>query len=80
MWDHCISEHGGDHTIEFEMELIAQDSDPMRRIIRESVRIRNARRAAGNEEKDDNGRITRLMNRKHEWFGIKTIEVNFEQE
>ena len=80
MWDHCISEHGGDHTIEFEMELIAQDSDPMRRIIRESVRIRNARRAAGSGEKDDKGRVMRLMNRKHEWFGIKTIEVNFEQE
>ena len=80
MWDHCLSEHGGDHNVEFEMELAAKDSDPMRRIIRESVRIRNARRAAGDGERDDNGKVTRLMNRKHEWFGIKTIEVTFEQE
>ena len=67
MWEHDVREHGGRKNVEFEMKLIARDKDPMRRIIRESVRIMNGRK---------NG--VKLMNRKDEWFGIKTVQVNFE--
>ena len=54
-----------------QMVQVNRDSDPMRRIIRESIRIRNARKSAN---------VVQLMNRKEEYFGIKTVEVNFEQD
>ena len=80
MWDHDVEEHGGVADVKYETESIVRDRDPMRRIIRESVRIQNARRDAGNNVKDVDGKVVKLMNRKDEWFGIKTIQVNFEQE
>ena len=80
MWDHDVEEHGGVADVKYETESIVRDRDPMRRIIRESVRIQNARRDAGNNIKDVDGKVVKLMNRKDEWFGIKTIQVNFEQE
>ena len=80
MWDHDVEVHGGVADVKYEIESIVRDRDPMRRIIRESVRIQNARRDAGNNVKDIDGKVVKLMNRKDEWFGIKTIQVNFEQE
>ena len=78
MWDHDLKEHGGTSDVRFEMELVAKDRDPMRRVIRESIRIRNARK--NEKQADVNGRVTEIMNRKEEWFGLKTIEVNFSQD
>ena len=78
MWDHDLKEHGGTSDVRFEIELVAKDRDPMRRVIRESIRIRNARK--NERQADVNGRVTEIMNRKEEWFGLKTIEVNFSQE
>ena len=80
MWDHDVEEHGGVADVKYETESIVRDRDPMRRRIIESVRIQNARRDAGNNIKDVDGKVVKLMNRKDEWFGIKTIQVNFEQE
>ena len=80
MWDHDVEEHGGVTDVRYEIESIVRDRDPMRRIIRESIRIQNARRNAENNVKDVDGKVVKLMNRKDEWFGIKTIQVNFEQE
>ena len=71
MYDHDVGEHGGRGDVVFQMERVNIDSDPMRRIIRESIRIRNARKSAN---------VVQLMNRKEEYFGIKTVEVHFEQD
>ena len=49
----------------------------MRRVVRESVKIQNARKE---ENVDENGVTTKLMNRKNEYFGMMTVQVNFEQE
>ena len=45
------------------------DQDPLRRILRESIRIVNA-------ENDDS---VKLMNTKEEYFGVKTVRPYFTQ-
>ena len=80
MWDHDLTEHNGKGDLKFEMELAAKDSDPLRRVIRESVRIKNAKKNTLNNVRDDSDKLVKLMNRKEEWFGIKTIQISFEQE
>ena len=80
MWDHDLTEHNGKGDLKFEMELAAKDSDPLRRVIRESVRIKNAKKNTLNNVRDDSDKLVKLMNRKEEWFGIKTIQISSEQE
>ena len=76
MWDHSLNEHEGREDLTFEMELHARDRDPMRRIIRESVRIRTAKKGTADGVRDKSGKVIQLMNRKDEWFGVKTIQVH----
>ena len=71
MYDHDVGEHGGRGDVVFQMERVNIDSDLMRRIIGELIRIRNARKSAN---------VVQLMNHKEEYFGIKTVEVHFEQD
>ena len=50
------------------------DKDPIRRVVRESIRIKNAR------EREDEGGGTAVMNDKSEWFGVKVVTADFKQE
>ena len=51
------------------MKVEARDSDPMRRVVRESIRISEMREREGNE--------VVLLNGKDEWFGFNLVNVNF---
>ena len=70
MWKHAEDEHDGDMNIKFTIRREAVDPDPMRRVLRESIRIVNS---------EENSRI-KLMNTKEEYFGVKTIRATFSQE
>ena len=59
---------------DFYMKLCAVDRDPIRRVVRESVRIKNAR------ERADEGGGTEVWNSKSEWFGVKVVTVDLKQE
>ena len=67
MYKHVVEKHEGNVETEFRIKRENIDKDPMRRILRESVRI-------GKAEKD-NSLI--LMNTKEEHFGVQTIRGNF---
>ena len=58
------------------MMLCNVDRDPIRRVVRESIRIKTAR-----EREDEGGGIgTVVMNDKSEWFGVRVVSVDFKQE
>jgi hypothetical protein len=76
MWEHTVQEHGGlvGSSKDFVLTVTATDRDPVRRVLREAVRIRHA--AAGGQESftmADGTEIktgTHLLNDKqNEWFG-----------
>jgi hypothetical protein len=75
MWEHTAKEHGGEvQGKDYVLTVTATDRDPVRRVLREAVRIRSA--AEGREESMmalDGGELrlrTQLMNDKvNEWFG-----------
>ena len=70
MWKHAEECHNGSMDLKFSIRRVASDPDPMRRILRESIRITNG------EERED----IKLMNTKEEFFGVKTIRSTFSQE
>ncbi len=75
MWEHTVREHGGlVGEKDYVLTMTATDRDPVRRVLREAVRIRRA--AEGREEtfRVTDGREikikTLLLNDKqNEWFG-----------
>jgi hypothetical protein len=75
MWQHTAKEHGGlVQGKDYVLTVTATDRDPVRRVLREAVRIRSA--AEGKEESMmalDGGELrlrTLLLNDKvNEWFG-----------
>ena len=78
MWDHDVLKHGGTGEVEFEVERVVKDGDPLRRVIRESVKLQHTNREEGC--RDGNGVVVNLMNRKNEYFGMMTVQVNFERD
>ena len=82
MWRHVEEYHGGvmgpDPHKDFFMKLEAIDVDPIRRILRESVRICQCRDEASKEKSKDDNVV--LMNGKDEFFGVKLVQPNFIQE
>ena len=78
MWDHTVEVHGGEQgdipAHDYYMRLCSVDKDPIRRVVRESIRIKNAR------EREDEGGGTAVMNDKSEWFGVKVVTADFKQE
>ena len=77
MWDHVQKVHGGEQGVtpgdDFYMQLVCVDREPMPRVVRESVGIKNAR-----EEELKGG--CEVMNDKNEWFGMKVVTAAFKQE
>ena len=77
MWEHTEKAHNGergeDPARDFYMKLCKVDKDPIRRVVRESIRIKN-----GREREDEGG--TAMFNDKSEWFGVKIVSVEFKQE
>ena len=68
---------GEDPTKDFSVQLKGKDSDPIRRILRESIRINDLRR----EEESGVGRSkTIVLNGKDEFFGVKVVQPQFIQE
>ena len=80
MWQHVQEFHGGvmsdDPRQDFFMVQESLDPDPIRRILRESVRICHLR---GQEPEGNNRKIT-LMNGKDEYFGVKVVQPTYTQE
>ena len=78
MWDHTAEHHGGAQgetpACDYYMKLSSVDRNPIWRIVREPIRIKNAR------EREDEGGGTAVMNDKSEWFGVKVVSVDFKQE
>ena len=70
MFRHAKEHHGGSKDIEYTIQRTATDKDPMRRIIRESVQITNAR----------SKKEFTLMNGKDEYFGVRVVTPHFIQE
>ena len=70
MYKHAVEKHGGDLDNEYVIKRERIDKDPMRRILRESIRIDNT-------EKE---RTKVLMNSKEEHFGTQTIRANFSRD
>ena len=70
LWEHVAKYHHGDTGTGFIMEVHATDTDPMRRIIRESVRIEEGRTDESVE----------LLNSKDEYYGVQTVQIHFTQE
>ena len=80
MWEHTAQHHGGVQgdtpARDYYMMLCNVDRDPIRRVVRESIRIKTAR-----EREDEGGGIgTVVMNDKSEWFGVRVVSVDFKQE
>ena len=80
MWEHAEDAHDGKSDVEFVIKVDKKDSDPMRRVIRESIRIKNARTAEEEGTRDNEGRKTKLLNTKNEYFGMKLVKMNPVQE
>ena len=77
MWDHVQKVHGGEQgsspADDFYMKLVNVDREPLPRVVRESVGIKNAR------EEERTGSLE-VMNDKNEWFGMKVVTAAFKQE
>lgn len=69
MMNHARDKHDENRKLEFIIKREKVDKDPMRRILRESIRINKA-------EEDE---TINLMNSKDEYFGVKTIRSMFTQ-
>ena len=64
MYKHAMEHHDGNMQLKFSIKRVNVDRDPLRRVMRESVRI--------NEYMKDE-------NSKEEYFGLKTIRTEFSQ-
>ncbi len=69
MTRHAEERHGGRRDVTFSFERTATDRDPMRRVLRESVQIINAREYTN----------TVLLNGKDEFFGVRVVTPQFSQ-
>ena len=69
MYKHAMEHHDGNMQLKFSMNRVCVDRDPLRRVMRESVRINEYM-------KDEN---VELLNSKEEYFGLKTIRTEFSQ-
>ena len=69
MYKHAMEHHDGNMQLKFSMKRVNVDRDPLRRVLRESVRINEYM-------KDEN---VELLNSKEEYFGLKTIRTEFSQ-
>ena len=67
MHKHENENHGGNREIEYVIKRERVDKDPMRRVLRESIRIESAA----------NDRSIKLMNTKEEHFGVQTVRTHF---
>ena len=67
MWNHVVEHHGGDTRTEFVVRRECIDSDPLRRVVREAVRI----------EKYMKDPSVVLMNGKEEHFGPQMVRPSF---
>ena len=67
MHQHTIEQHNGHPGIEFVIKREKIDKDPMRRQLRESIRIESASRDESIE----------LLNSKEEHFGTQTVRAQF---
>ena len=67
MWKHAEELHHNNTNLKFSVKREAVDKDPMRRVLRESVRINNS---------EENEKI-KLMNTRDEYFGVKTVRAFF---
>ena len=70
MWNHACGVHEGRKDLSFKMKREATDRDPMRRVLRESVKINNSK----NQEN------IILMNSKSEYFGPQIVRATFGME
>ena len=72
MADHCLAEHGG-REVSFEFHTTGAHKKPLYRQLDEYVRIQEAeeRGLVITRGKEDNWKVRRLWNRKHEWWGIR---------
>ena len=67
MYMHALEEHGGSREVAFKIQRHSIDSDPMRRILREGLRIERARK--------DGTKV--VMNSKNEHFGPQTVRGTY---
>ena len=67
MYMHALKEHGGSREVAFKIQRHSIDSDPMRRILREGIRIERARK--------DGTKV--VMNSKNEHFGPQTVRGTY---
>ena len=67
MFKHAVEAHGGREDLKFYIVREKIDKDPMRRILRESIRIRE-------KEMMEN---VQLMNTEEEFHSLKTIRTEF---
>ena len=70
MWKHDQEIHGGKGKCVFRIQRTNVDKDALRRVVRESIKLRSA-------ENDPN---VDLLNTKDEWFGLQTVAATFSQE
>ena len=70
MHRHAQDQHGGDKNLKFTFKRTSSDKEPMRRVIRESIQIINARK----------NRSVKLLNGKDEYFGVRVVTPRFIQE
>ena len=67
MWNHAKEVHDERKDLKFTMKRSSIDKDPLRRILRESIKI--------NKAKDEG--LVLLMNSKNEYFGLKVVRPKF---
>ena len=67
MWNHAKEVHGEKKDIKFKMKRNTVDKDPMRRVLRESVKINRAKKEG----------VVLLMNSKNDYFGLKVVRPKF---
>ena len=84
MWDHIAEKHGEETSGEdFRMELCKVDRDPMRRVLREAIRIKRAGDGEVIEIPDADGKMTKvkitLLNDKREWFCPTIVTVRAQE-
>ena len=84
MWDHIAEKHGEEASGEdFRMELCKADSNPMRRVLREAIRIKRAGDGEVMEIPDADGKMTKvkitLLNDKREWFCPTIVTVRAQE-
>ena len=69
MFKHAVEHHGGEMGLSFSVNRECVDRDPLRRVLRESVRINEMMKR----------KKTELLNTREEYFGIKSIRTEFSQ-